>query len=223
MASDELNLVQCEGPNASPDNQSAPLTVVPELSQLLRRTTELVAAAASRPTGDAGAFSSRGGEEEQATTTNAAIGSGRRSRPGSSGGGTAGGGSLRIRRLPSSRCPSCSGAPFTDATFYNDDMDNDNDADAKSCRSKSPPQKSSPLEDSRLWLLENGRSLSAPLLALLVTAASVTWSLYEYAGSSAAALGGPALYLAKACVATSQASYGMVFLPVSRGLVTTLR
>ena len=55
------------------------------------------------------------------------------------------------------------------------------------------------------------------------TAASVSWSLYEYAGSSAAALGGPALYLAKACVATSQASYGMVFLPVSRGLVTTLR
>jgi len=79
------------------------------------------------------------------------------------------------------------------------------------------------LENSRLWLLENGRSLSAPLLALLVAAASVSWSLYEYAGSSAAALGGPALYLAKACVATSQASYGMVFLPVSRGLVTTLR
>ena len=218
MASDELNLVQCEGPNASPDKQSAPLTVVPELSQLLRRTTELVAAAASRPTGDAGAFSSRGGEEEQATTTNAAIGSGRRSRPGSSGGGTAGGGSLRIRRLPSSRCPSCSGAPFTDATFcdYSDDGD-----DGSKSREKEPPQ--TLLENSRLWLLENGRSLSAPLLALLVAAASVSWSLYEYAGSSAAALGGPALYLAKACVATSQASYGMVFLPVSRGLVTTLR
>lgn len=214
MAS-EKNLVK-RNSDPSPEQQPAPLTVTPELSQLLHRTTELAAAAAtaSRPARDAAV--AKGGEEEGHATTFANSAGHRRSRPGS-------GGSLRLRRLPSSRCPSCSGAPFTDASFLNFD---DGDEDAKSCKSTDtkPPQKGrSPLESSRLWLLENGRSLSAPLLALLVAAASVTWSLYEYAGSSAAALGGPALYLAKACVATSQASYGMVFLPVSRGLVTTLR
>ena len=220
MASDEQNLVERKGANPLPEQQPAPLTVTPELSQLLHRTTELAAAAAaSRPAGDA-AFA-KDGEEEQAAVTTFANSSGcRRSRPGS--GIAAGGGSLRLRRLPSSRCPSCSGAPFTDASFLDYANDDADDESKSSCKNNSkPPQ--SPLENSRLWLLENGRSLSAPLLALLVAAASVTWSLYEYAGSSAAALGGPALYMAKACVATSQASYGMVFLPVSRGLVTTLR
>ena len=74
-----------------------------------------------------------------------------------------------------------------------------------------------------LWLVANGPSLSAPLLALFVIAGSITWSLYEYAGSAAVALAGPVLYAAKASVATAQACYAMVFLPVSRGLVTTLR
>jgi hypothetical protein len=220
MASDDKNLVRREGANASSSEhqQPGPLTVTPELSRLLHRTTELAAAAASRPAAGDEAVFPKGEEEEEEvqTMTNADCSRRRTLRPGSGSG--QGGGSLRLRRLPSSRCPSCSGAPFTDATFcdYSDDGD-----DGSKSREKEPPQ--TLLENSRLWLLENGRSLSAPLLALLVAAASVSWSLYEYAGSSAAALGGPALYLAKACVATSQASYGMVFLPVSRGLVTTLR
>ena len=203
------NLVERESVANPSSEQPAPLTVTPELSELLHRTTELAAAAAA-----AASRLPKGEDEEQTTTTSANCSR----RPGSGGGTARAGGSLRLRRLPSSRCPSCSGAPFTDATFYNDDGEEDDDK--LSCK---PPPRQSPLEGARLWLLENGRTLSAPLLALLVAAVSVAWSLYEYAGSSAAALGGPALYLAKGCVATSQASYGMVFLPVSRGLVTTLR
>lgn len=219
MASDK-NLVDRESANPSSldhhHQQPAPLTVTPELSQLLHQTTEL--ATASR---DAEAVAAPAKGEQQAAATanaNCSLASGgpfsRLRRPGSAGGSA----NLRLRRLPSSRCPSCSGAPFNDATFLTA-ADDDEDKGDKS--SKNKPQ--TLLEGVRLWLLENGRSVSAPLLALLVAAASVTWSLYEYAGSSAAALGGPALYAAKACVATSQASYGMVFLPVSRGLVTTLR
>ena len=234
MASDQKKLAA--NACSKREQPSAALTVSPELSQLLQRTTEFAAAAmavsnasgAAERFANAAAGTSKGEEEQNRDGPSSRRGGS--GRPGSATAATGGSASLRLRRLPSSRCPSCSGAPFTDATFegYRKGDCDDDDFDNKALKQQQQQQQQkqprrSPSEIFACFLAENGRSLSAPLLALLVAAASVTWSLYEYAGSSAAALGGPALYAAKACVATSQASFGMVFLPVSRGLVTTLR
>ena len=112
------------------------------------------------------------------------------------------------RRLPTQSYRS-------DASFDEDGHEDDRAPEEGACRGL--------FEASMLWLSAHGPSLTAPLLALLVIAASVTWSLYEYAGSAAVALAGPVIFAAKASVATAQACYAMVFLPVSRGLVTTLR
>lgn len=208
------------------------LTVTPELSELLQRTSELAAGkpAAAVETQQQQPSSSKGNGDDddkpnQASSSFVVANCGsKRRRPSSAGagrssssnsrGGSANNSNLRLRRAPS-HCPSCSGAPFTDATFLqdydydereerggggDDENDKDDNTTAAACRDLAA--------EARLWVLENGRAASAPLLALLVVAASVTWSLYEYAGSSAAALAGPALYAAKACVATSQACYG---------------
>ena len=232
---------------ATPD-----LTVPPELSELLQRTTELAASSSSTPAAAAvetqqqqqqhqhqqkgtdnnnnacvaatcrgDACDGRTGVAASRPTNilNNNNNNNKRRRPSSAGnlsrGGSASYSNLRLRRAPS-HCPSCSGAPFTDATFFDDDGDErgggrdkqggeNDDTDNENATTAHRRDLAAEL---RFWLLENGRAVSAPLLALLVVAVSVTWSLFEYAGSSAAALAGPALYAAKACVATSQACYG---------------
>lgn len=228
------------------------LTVAPELSELLRRTSELP----SRPCASwcQQEQQQQQGRQHRPSNNNtnvnqdevffgaraaaaAAAGGGNRPssaaacsrRPSSAAaagiGSRVGSANLRLRHVPT-HCPSCSGAPFTDATFFQDDEkaergDDDDDKDkadaagpattttaAAAATAATTKLARDVAAGARLWVLENGRAVSAPLLALLVVAVSVAWSLYEYAGSSAAALAGPALFAAKACVATSQACYG---------------
>jgi len=189
---------------------SSDLTVPTELSDLLQRTSELASRPAPVQQEQQNQQQPKGNKARPNSGNKAKSDSGNNNkvrRPSSAGGNSSRGGSashLRLRRAPS-HCPSCSGAPFTDATFLQDD---DGQREEREGDEGGEVAKRDLAGEARLWVLENGRAVSAPLLALLVVAASVTWSLYEYAGSSAAALAGPALYAAKACVATSQACYG---------------
>ena len=75
----------------------------------------------------------------------------------------------------------------------------------------------------RAWLREHSRSLAAPALAAAVIAASIAWSWVEYWGTPALALGGWALLAAKTCVAAAQACAGLMWIPMTRGLVARVR
>jgi hypothetical protein len=86
-------------------------------------------------------------------------------------------------------------------------------------------QRPAPKQQRRfeVWLRNSGRRLVLPACLIVLCTSLVTWRAVQWSHSPFYPVTGPALPLAKCFVTVAEVCFALLFLPVSRNLVTWLR
>lgn len=79
------------------------------------------------------------------------------------------------------------------------------------------------LSPVQVWLRNRGRVIVLPLLFVVLCSSLIGWRAAQWVRSPFFPVAGVALPLAKAFVTIAEVCFGLLFLPVSRNLVTWLR
>lgn len=86
-----------------------------------------------------------------------------------------------------------------------------------------PARWQQPLQHAQAWARNKGRRMVAPFLVVVLCACLLAWRALQWVHSPFYPAAGIALPAAKCFVTIAEVCFGLLFLPVSRNLVTWLR